>query len=59
MQLALVGAAVVLLCHQGALMSQCLPLVRCTPAYWRQTPWHIGGHLPEGTSWGLSHNSDT
>lgn len=59
MKLALAWAAVVLLCHRGVLMSQCLPLGKCTLAYWRQTPWHIGGHLPEETSWGLSRNSDT
>lgn len=59
MKLALVGVAVVLLCHQGVLMSQCPPLGKCKLAYWRQTPWHTGGHLPEETSWGLSHNSDT
>lgn len=59
MKPALVGAAVALLCHRGALTSQCLPLGRCTLAYWRQTPWHTGGHLPEETSWGPSHNSDT
>lgn len=59
MKLALVGAAAVLLCHQGELMSQCLPLGRCTLAYWRQTPWHTGGHLLEETSLDLSHNSDT
>lgn len=59
MEPAFVRAAVVLLYHQGELMCQCLPLGRCTQAYWRQTPWHTGGHLPEETSWGLSHNSDT
>lgn len=59
MKLALVGAAAVLLCHRGELMSQYLPLGRCIRAYWRQTPWHTGGHLLKETSWGLSHNSDT
>lgn len=59
MELALVGEAVVLLCHREELMSQCLPLGRCTLACWRQTPLHTGGHLPEETSWGLSRNSDT
>ena len=56
MKLALGGAVVALLCHRGGLMSQCLLLGRCTLAYWRQTPWHTGGHLQEEIVLALSHN---
>lgn len=53
------GAVVVLLYHRGVLMCQCLPPGRYTRVYWRRTPWHTEGHLPEETSWGRSRNSDT
>lgn len=51
-------AAVSPLLQQRAWLSRCRPQGTCRQAYWRRTPGRTAGHLPMGTSWALTRNSD-